>query len=123
MTTQPPKAPTQPTELRLEHEQDLSALRDLANPSQLTTLRLWRCPLSELRPQAELSQLTTLSLVSCEQVHDLGPLASLPQLPRFLTKAPGFDLGPGRDGSRSTRPWNVDGPGRAAPAARPPRSV
>jgi hypothetical protein len=45
------------------------------------------------------------------------------QLPRFLTKAPGFDVGPGRDGSRSKRPWRVDVHGRAAPAGRPPHAV
>lgn len=45
------------------------------------------------------------------------------QLPKFLTKSPGFDLRPGRAGNRSKRPWRVDDHGRAAPAARPPRSV
>ena len=39
------------------------------------------------------------------------------QLPRFLTKAPGFDLEAGKDGSHSRRPARVDGRGRAAPAA------
>ena len=50
-------------------------------------------------------------------------IPGLNQLPRFLTKNPGFDLGPGRDGIHSRHPVRVDGAGRAAPVAHPARSV
>lgn len=80
MTTQHPGVPAQPTELHLKNEQDLSALSDLADPSQLTTLILRFCDLTDLRPLTGLSHLTTLRLEYCEQVSDLSPLAGLSQL-------------------------------------------
>src|SRR5262245_3329217 len=43
MTTQPSPEPAQPTELRLEHEHDLSPLQARVDLSQLTTLTLDVC--------------------------------------------------------------------------------
>src|ERR1041385_1194578 len=80
VNTQPSKESAQPTELRLVHEQDLSALDTLADPSMLTTLTLEDSPVRDLSPLAELTHLTTLDLGHCTQVGDLGPLAGLKEL-------------------------------------------
>ena len=44
MNIKPSRTLTQPTEVRLYNEHDLTALRDLAGPSQLTTVHLSACP-------------------------------------------------------------------------------
>src|SRR5262249_22405269 len=77
---QHPEAPTQPTEMRVEHEQDLGALRALSDPSQLTALTLANCHLSDLEPLAELPRLTRLDLNCCDQVREPSPLARLPHI-------------------------------------------
>ena len=70
MITQHPEASTQPTELRLEHEQDLSTLCTLADLQALTTLVLERSHLSDLAsqswiPRARYADVVLLSL--CER--------------------------------------------------------
>jgi Leucine-rich repeat (LRR) protein len=61
MMTQHPAAPAPPTEVRLEHEHDLSKLQALADLSQLTTLSLDSCRVADFSPLTRVPHLTTLT--------------------------------------------------------------
>ena len=74
MATRQKGAPAPLKELYLSRKQGLSPLHALADPSQLTTLRLDASHLSDFRPLAQLPQLTTLTLYRCQSVGDLSAM-------------------------------------------------